>query len=67
MIDERAEYARLSALVELRLLELRALLDRHEKSRRWGEHEVLDRVERGLGDLVSVIAENKTAPTPPLH
>ena len=52
MIDERAEYARLSALVELRLLELRALLDRHEKSRRWDEHEVLERVERALAELV---------------
>lgn len=49
MIDDvQTEYARLSALVRLRLDELERALDRHEFAKRWGEAEVLVRVERGL-------------------
>jgi len=53
--DLRAEYARLSALVELRLQELREALKRHEAARRWDEHELLDRVERGLAEMVKEV------------
>jgi hypothetical protein len=49
--DARAEYARLSALVRLRLDELERALDRHEFAKRWDEAEVLERVERGLEKL----------------
>ena len=48
----QAEYARLSALLELRFQELREALDRHEAARRWDEHTALERVERGLAELV---------------
>jgi len=50
--DVQAEYARLSALVRLRLDELERALDRHELARRWDEHEAMARVERGLAALV---------------
>jgi hypothetical protein len=49
--DVQAEYARLSALVRLRLDELERALDRHEFAKRWDEAEVLQRVERGLEKL----------------
>ena len=48
-----AEYARLSALVRLRLDELRRVLDEHEENRRWHEHVFLKQVEAGLAELVS--------------
>ena len=57
MNDQRAEYARLSALVELRLQELREALDRREAAQRWDEHEALERVERGLAELAKEVAE----------
>jgi hypothetical protein len=50
--DARATYARLSALVRLRLDELRRVLDAHEETGRWDEQEFLARVEAGLGELV---------------
>lgn len=50
----QAEYARLRALVELRLAELREALDRHEADRaNWTRTEVLEEVERGLAALVA--------------
>ena len=49
----QAEYARLSALVRLRLDELRQALDEHEENGRWHEHEFLKHVEAGLAELVS--------------
>ena len=52
MTDPRAEYARLSALVELRFQELREALKRHEAARRWDEHEALERVLRGLAAMI---------------
>ena len=51
----QAEYARLSALVRLRLEELREALDRHEEGGRWDEHEFLERIEVGLADLVTEV------------
>ena len=51
----QAEYARLSALVELRLQELRAALARHEAARRWDRVGDLERVERGLDELVKEV------------
>jgi len=50
-VNHQAEYARLSALVRLRLDELRRALERHEESGRWHEHEFLERVEAGLAEL----------------
>lgn len=54
-MNDQAEYARLSALVELRLRALREALDRHEGSGRWHEHEFLERVEAGLAELVAEV------------
>ena len=54
-VNDQAEYARLSALVELRLRELRAALDRHEESGRWNDHGFLERVEAGLAELVAEV------------
>jgi len=53
----QAEYARLSALVQLRLEELRARLDRHEESGRWDEQAFLQVVERGLADIAAEVPE----------
>jgi len=53
----QAEYARLSALVQLRIEELRARLDRHEESGRWDEHAFLEVVERGLADIAAEVPE----------
>jgi len=50
--DAKATYALVSARIEVRLAELREALDRHEVARRWDEHEALERVERGLAELV---------------
>ena len=47
-----AEYARLRALVELRLGELRAALARHEDERR-DDHELLGRIEAELARLTA--------------
>ena len=55
MTDAQAAYALASARIEVRLAELRAALDRHEAARRWDEHEVLERVERGLAEMVKEI------------
>jgi hypothetical protein len=53
--DKRAEYARLRAVIEVRLAELRAALDGHEADRRClGE---LERVESGLAELVEEVGE----------
>jgi len=54
-VNDQAEYARLSALVELRLRELRAALDRHEESGRWNEHGFLERIEAGLAEMVAEV------------
>ncbi len=51
----QVEYARLRALVELRLLELRRALDAHEAAGRWDEHEFLERVEQGLAELAAEV------------
>jgi len=53
----QAEYARLSALVQLRLEELRAKLDRHEESGRWDERAFLEVVERGLAEIAAEVPE----------
>ena len=55
MTDAQAAYALVSARIELRLAELREALDRHEAARRWSEHEALERVERGLAELVEEV------------
>ena len=55
MNNAQATYALVSARIEVRLAELRDALDRHEASRRWDEHEALERVERGLAELVREI------------
>jgi hypothetical protein len=47
-----AEYARLSALVQLRLEALQRALDAHEGAGHWDELEFLERVEAGLAELV---------------
>jgi hypothetical protein len=54
-VNEQAEFARLSALVQLRLGELQRLLDEHEENGRWHEHEFLKRVEAGLAELVAKV------------
>lgn len=54
-MNDQAEYARLSALVELRLRALREALDRHEEAGQWHEREFLVRVEAGLSELVAVV------------
>ena len=48
----QAEFARRSALVELRLQELREALARLESEKRWERCEALERVERELAELV---------------
>jgi len=50
-VNEQAEYARLSALVRLRLDELRRTLEEHEEAGRWHEHGFLEGIEAGLADL----------------
>ena len=52
MTDAQAAYAVVSARIEVRLAELREALERHEAARRWDEHAALERVERGLAELV---------------
>lgn len=52
---DQAEYARLSALVQLRLEALRRALDAHETAGRWHEREFLERVEASLGELERVV------------
>jgi len=54
-VNDQAAYARLSALVELRLRALREALDRHEQSGRWDEHAFLEHVEAGLAELVAEV------------
>ena len=56
MNDAQAAYAIACARVELRMEELRQALDRHEESGRWEQHEVLERVERGLAELTQEVA-----------
>ncbi len=53
--DDRAEYARLRALVELRLVELRTVLDELEMEQRWERARDLERVERGLAELLITV------------
>ena len=53
--DTQAAYALVSARIDLLMAELREALDRHEAARRWGEHEALARVERGLAEVVKEI------------
>ena len=56
MIDAQAAYAIARARIELRLAELREALDRHEADRaNWARADVLERVERGLAELVEEI------------
>lgn len=51
----QAEYARLAALVQLRMDELRHVLEQHEESGRWSEREFLERVEVGIAELVAKV------------
>lgn len=54
LVNDQAEYARLSALVELRLRALREALDRHEADQaNWTRTELLVQVEHGLAELVA--------------
>ena len=55
----QAEYARLRALVQLRIEELQRALDRHEESGQWSEHEFLERVEHGLAELVAEVPASR--------
>jgi len=50
-MNNQAEYARLSALVRLRLDELQRALDEHEETGRWDEHEFMERIEADLAEL----------------
>ena len=50
-MNDQVEYARISALVRLRLEALQRALDEHEGSERWHEHESLERVEARLAEL----------------
>ena len=55
MSDARAEFARLSAVIELRLEELRQALARHEAEGLWDRSDLLERVERGLAEMVTEV------------
>ena len=55
MNDAQAAYALVRARIELQLAELREALDGHEAGERWGEHEVLERVERGLAEMIDEV------------
>ena len=61
MSDARAEYALIRARVELRLAELRVALDRHELGQRWERAGALERVERGLAEVLSALGEKRAA------
>ena len=51
----QTEYARLAALVRLRLEELREALDLHEENQRWEQAAVIEHVECGLAQLVEEV------------
>ncbi len=53
----QAEFARLSALVELRLRELSEALARLEAEKPWDRCDVLERVEAGLAALVGEVSQ----------
>lgn len=58
-LDAQAEYARLSALVHLRLAELRKALERHESERsNWTRPRVLGQVDRLLGRAVALVGND---------
>ena len=58
-LDAQAEYARLSALVHLHLVELREALERHESKRsNWTRTGMLRQVEGLLGRAVA-LAEDR--------
>jgi hypothetical protein len=57
-VNDQAVYARLSALVRLRLDELRRVLDEHEENGQWHERESLERVEAGLAALVAKVTRS---------
>jgi len=53
----QAEYARLRAVIELRIRELRSALDDHEAlPENWSRTELLEQIERALADLVESVA-----------
>ena len=52
----QAEYARLRALVGLRLAELREGLDRHEQSQHWEHGDELERVDGELAGILERLA-----------
>lgn len=52
----QADYARLRAVIEIRLGELRDALDRHEAERRLDRVHDLERVERALVELVELVS-----------
>ena len=54
--EARAEYARLRALVDVRLEALRGALDEHERNGQWGDREILEQVEAGLAALAKEVA-----------
>jgi len=55
-LDVQAEYARLSALVHLRLVELREALEHHESEHRhWTRARTLMLVESLLGRVVALV------------
>lgn len=58
-LDVQAEYARLSALVQLRLVELREALEQHESEHRnWMRGGTLRLVERLLGRVVARVTRH---------
>jgi hypothetical protein len=58
--DDQARYALLSALVDLRVAELVAALERHEADRaNWKRPDVLVVVEEELGRLVEALGQTE--------
>ena len=61
MTDAQAAYALARARVEVRLAELRDTLDRHELGQRWERAGALERVDRGLAEVLSALGEKRAA------
>jgi hypothetical protein len=59
-LDAQAEYARLNALVHLRLAELREALEQHESERsNWTRTGALRQVDRLLGRAVALVKDRQ--------